>query len=398
MTDIYAEAMGSGPGRLDAEEMLDQACRSAKLGCFGTSASEIERFRHDFSILCSSLNEEANLSEIGYRRARSRLHMMLVTRLRSIEQRTAQKDFDTRLISSPLIGTGLPRSGTTFLHGLLACDPAHRAVRAWEAMLSPELLGYDIASPASLFQEHLAFQGFTGEESTAIHPFDANLPEECVFLQETNCSSLYAEFFNVPRFADAVANNSSLDLEWQKGQMKLLQGLDTVRRWVLKAPSHLFNWEEMVLAFPDALIYMSHRDPAKVIPSVTGLTVSIRGLFADAPPDAKAIAKERLTGWSAAVANVTRWRDRHPERFVADVYFLDLIARPLETVAGLYDTFGLKLSEQARTAMLRFIDRDRDNRSRRQHYTLAEYGLDEMAIDAAFADYLCRYGVALERD
>jgi len=58
---------------------------------------------------------------------------MLVTRLRSIARRAARGGAAAAPIVAPLIGTGLPRTGTTFLHGLLSCDPAHRSVRAWEA-------------------------------------------------------------------------------------------------------------------------------------------------------------------------------------------------------------------------------------------------------------------------
>jgi hypothetical protein len=38
-----------------------------------------------------------------------------------------------RSLSPPIFIAGLPRSGTTFLHGLLAEDPANRAPRIWEA-------------------------------------------------------------------------------------------------------------------------------------------------------------------------------------------------------------------------------------------------------------------------
>ena len=39
----------------------------------------------------------------------------------------------TRPLSPPIFIAGLPRSGTTFLHGLLAEDPANRTPRIWEA-------------------------------------------------------------------------------------------------------------------------------------------------------------------------------------------------------------------------------------------------------------------------
>src|SRR5688500_8880474 len=37
------------------------------------------------------------------------------------------------LDGAPVV-TGLPRTGTTLLHNLLALDPAHRVLRFWEAL------------------------------------------------------------------------------------------------------------------------------------------------------------------------------------------------------------------------------------------------------------------------
>src|SRR5262245_40686605 len=37
-------------------------------------------------------------------------------------------------VAAPLIITGLPRSGTSFLHDLLAEDPGNQAVRCWQTV------------------------------------------------------------------------------------------------------------------------------------------------------------------------------------------------------------------------------------------------------------------------
>jgi len=394
----YSEALNPAAGVLDPDQLIKNACIAAQSDCLGGDANEIEHFRHDFETLCHSLNEEAGLSESGFRRARSRLHMMLVTRLHTIKQRAAQPDLASRKIIAPLIGTGLPRSGTTFLHGLLTCDTGHRAVRAWEAMLSPQLVDLPLRSPIDLFQRILAFQGFTEDEVTQRHPFDANLPEECVFLQETNCSGLYSDFFDVPRFVEAIADKGAQDLQWQNDLMKLLQGADTDRRWVLKAPTHLFSWEELLIAFPDSCIFMNHRDPAKVIPSVAGLTVAIRSLFSKDAPDGRQIAKQRLLEWSSAIRKVMHWRAKHTAARIADIHFAELTMQPMETIARLYDAFDLKLTAQTKDAMSRYVDGHRSKKGAGRQYSLAEYGLDESSIDSAFGDYVRHFGIVLERD
>ncbi|MGC2951937.1 hypothetical protein ACPTI3_14250, partial [Enterococcus faecium] len=64
---------------------------------------------------------------------------MLVSRLGYLDARKAATGADAERIAAPLIGSGMPRAGTTFLHGLVAQDPANRAVPAWQAAMPAPL-------------------------------------------------------------------------------------------------------------------------------------------------------------------------------------------------------------------------------------------------------------------
>lgn len=396
--DVVSAVLDPPGRRIDAQAILGKASRATGLSCLGSNGCEIERFRIHLDILCHALNEEAALSSLGVRRAQSRLTLMTICRLLSVERRERDGNFRSRVVMAPLIGTGLPRSGTTFLHGLLACDPQNRAVHAWEAMLSPDLVGKVVDRPELLFQSILRFQGFLGDELRDIHPFDAELQEECVFLQEANCGAVYAEFFDVPSFSAIVAQKHREDLRWQIGQMKLLQRSAPDKRWVLKAPTHVFTWEETLLAFPDAHIYMNHRDPAEAIPSVTALTVAIRRLFSRRQPDAVTIARERLEVWSRAMRQVIDWRKDHPDHPIFDVRFAALVNRPLETVAELYARHKLPLAQEARDAMKRYLDRNEHPQRRGPRLSLQDCGLDRSTVDAAFGDYLRRFDLVASGD
>src|SRR5262249_62408189 len=77
--------------------------------------------------LGQSLEGEARLSFIGRVAAREELTHMLMNRLKMERDRQQHPDIAAEQIRRPLFITGLPRTGSTFLHGLLAQGPAHCA-------------------------------------------------------------------------------------------------------------------------------------------------------------------------------------------------------------------------------------------------------------------------------
>ena len=92
--------------------------------------------------LTSSLKEEARLTSFGHLAARADLKRMLSTLLILADAEREDSAITTRPLAPPIFIAGLPRSGTTFLHGLLAEDPAmidSSAIRERFAAVSPHL-------------------------------------------------------------------------------------------------------------------------------------------------------------------------------------------------------------------------------------------------------------------
>src|ERR1700751_2146057 len=66
-----------------------------------------------------------------------RVHLLdlLETRLRLVQALSARSEaLAASLIQRPIFITGMQRSGSTFLHELLAEDPENRVPRVWEVM------------------------------------------------------------------------------------------------------------------------------------------------------------------------------------------------------------------------------------------------------------------------
>jgi hypothetical protein len=153
----------------------------------------------------------------------------------------------------------------------------------------------------------------------------------------------------------------------------------------------------MTAAFPDARVYINHRDPAKTVPSLLSLTGTFQGLNTDRRMDVKQAAKAIVSRMNP-MKPVTAWRKAHPQFRVVDVHYKRLVSDPIGEVERLYGEFGLTLSATARQRMETFVKTNRHAHGPKHSYTLADFGLTEADIEETFGDYLDEYGVARERD
>ena len=75
---------------------------------------------------------ELDLNTTGLFGARYVLNWHLSNRLRVIDFAKRHPELDDIEIERPLVITGFFRTGTTFLHNVLAADPNNRVAQAWE--------------------------------------------------------------------------------------------------------------------------------------------------------------------------------------------------------------------------------------------------------------------------
>src|SRR5262245_15087734 len=79
-----------------------------------------------------SLEREAHLTWLGRTIARNELLRVLRNRLRLVAARRAYPEIAKVDVHQPIVVVGLPRTGSTILHDILARDPASRAPLTWE--------------------------------------------------------------------------------------------------------------------------------------------------------------------------------------------------------------------------------------------------------------------------
>ena len=107
-----------------AVEVMDEASARTGLTDFGDDA-----FQEGLDILLSSLRDEARLHDCGQAFLHHRIVGYLSQRLQVEDWYRRHPEIDEVLITAPLIGLGLPRTGSTALSALLAQDPDVRYLR-----------------------------------------------------------------------------------------------------------------------------------------------------------------------------------------------------------------------------------------------------------------------------
>ena len=106
------------------DELIADARDQTGLGDFGDDS-----FREGLEVLVRSLQGEAKLNAMGQEAMRGRLVSLLAQRLQIEDWFRRHPEMGEEPIEAPLIGLGLPRTGSTALSFLLAEDPA-RALAA----------------------------------------------------------------------------------------------------------------------------------------------------------------------------------------------------------------------------------------------------------------------------
>jgi hypothetical protein len=382
---------------LDPKALEDAARRAEGLDDFGDPS-----WRDPLERLVASIEAEADLHPIGRLITRTRIVTMLRNRLRAEALIAAHPDLLTRPIVAPIVITGLPRTGTTFLQRLLSADPRMRSMRAWE--------GANPAPPRDLFAGVWDTRRARGRlihgvisslapDFLACHPIELDgFDEEIVLLDHSLLSSLPEVMMEVPGYA-----------RWQEAQgqgpayrmlRRLLLVLDWQRsgeRWLLKTPQHLEFLDDLLEVFPDAYVVHCHRDPAIAVASTCSMVAHARGFVSDSV-DPAAIGRGTLEKTARMMTRMAEARARATRgepgagRFV-DVYYEDLIARPVAEARRVLEATGLAWTPTAEAAVTAASqDRDRE-RFGRHVYALDDFALTTEGVHARFADYRARFAL-----
>ena len=342
---------------LDADSMLAEATRNTGLTDFGGDA-----FLEPLSVLCGSLEQEAQLNLMGRLLARSDVVNLLENRLQVTETYRLHPEIGDERVVGPMFIIGLPRSGTSILHELLACDPAHRVPLSWEARFPcppPEAASYETDPRIAMAEEVFTFWNELVPEYRTMHEMGARIPCECVWL--TAPSFVSEEFLGRQKIPSFGAWYAQADLRpayaYHHKMLKLLQWKNSRERWMLKAPSHMAGLAVLLEHYPDARIIQTHRDPLKSMGSTASVLAALHSMRSDEIDPAVIQAGFGGEGMANRLEQAMRVQDADgiDGRQFFDVRYVDLLSDPFEVIGRLYSHFELDFTSETETRMREYL-------------------------------------------
>lgn len=370
-------ALGVPLGRLDADSLVAAARKRSGLSDFGG-----DTFHEGLEHLITSLEGEAHLSTLGRVIARTEILMLLENRLQLQEWRRRNPEIARVSIERPIFIIGMPRTGTTILHEVIAQDPRIRVPMTWEVDLPfppPESATYASDPRIAQTNKTLGKTDSLIPDFKRMHPMGAELPQECVRITAMDFASMiFQTTYRVPSYTDWLHSDADLAPAYALHR-RMLQHLGwrcPRDRWVLKSPGHLWHIEALLREYPDACLVQTHRDPMKIVASLTSLVSALRTMASDRV-ERLDVAREWAEQVRAGLDASVRARERGvvPRDQVIDIQFREFMADPIATIRRIYERFGMELTADAERRMRAFLAANPDDKHGKHAYRFADTGL-----------------------
>ncbi len=377
----------------DPQHLLAAAVEKAGVDDYGP-----DYFREALKVLCRSAEEDLDLNALGRRNLYYQLLDHLIQRLRFVDLWKRHPEILDEDIRQPIFIIGLPRSGTTFLHQLLAQDEAMRVTPFWEE-LNP-LPDHDAAirPPEDEPLIERARKNIAGLRQHApglleMHQLAVDEPEEEIYLLGPAFASMAYEWvYILPQYAAWYAQQDHT--EGYQFFRKILQTLQWMRgggRWLLKAPQHMEQLRPLMTVFPDGIFVETLRDPVTAATSNANLSCYGQRIRTNRPSPHAAgkscmFIIERL---------VTKLLADHPDndpRFV-EIHFKSLMADPIVAARRVYAASGKKLDAASEFKMRAYVQNNNAKHKGSQEYRPEDFAIDVPTLRKKISGYYQRFGV-----
>lgn len=271
-------------------------------------------------------------------------------------------------VERPVFITGIPRSGTTFLHRALARDTAaFTTFGAWEAALAPSVAERRVIRAAAAVDRALGGFGRRGidalvrraaGEMADVHAIGPTVPEEdyLALLPAAGCFLLALAFPFEPRFWALARFDEApaprLLAFYHRCLQKHLYAEGRGRRLLSKNAAFASWIPALRRQYPDARFLCCVRHPERALSSQLSALAPARRLFA-VDPDGDLFARRFLKIFEANLARLRDLATANDAGPLVSIDMDDLRARPVATVAAALERVGERLGSEARAALER---------------------------------------------
>ena len=386
---------------LSKDALIHAARRQTKLDDLGDDF-EVPATRDALERLLSSLEGEASLHPFGRAVIRGTLVGAIATRLQLEQLSKEHPEFPAMPVEAPVFIAGLARTGTTLLHRLLGCEPRLRPLLSWEGLTPAPRPG--AAPPGNrpdprVGRARMAERAlrYLAPEFFAIHPVEADGYEEDVLLQDGSFMSPTVDAtMPVPEYSAWLHEVDQRPMYRYFRRLVQLLLWQRPGTYLGKTPHHLENLPALLEVFPGAKVIVTHRDPAKVVPSFCSMMAHGRRLFSD-KVNLEDIGRQFHAKQLAGVTDAMAARESLPAEAFVDVHYADLMADPMKQVRRIYDFLGYELTDDTLASMKAFQSENPKDKRGAHRYTPEDFGLNRDQLDRDFAAYRDAHGIELER-
>lgn len=377
-----------GPKTLSVQALLDRARADTGLDDFGDMW-----FLAPLEKLVDCVNKEAGLiaPDAG---AGMRIASALSDRLKLVKYLKDHPEALDEKIDVACVVVGLPRTGSTVMHRLLASSPKLTSLYWWETTFPLPFEGEKPGDPtprqemAKQVVDHL-LESWPDFES--IDPIEAMVvAEEVILLDRTFMSSSYDSMMNVPSYGFWMA-----DQDHEAAYRDLLLWIKAIqhqspwrrgRKWVFKTPHHVLGgMNGLMKVFPGVKLVMTNRDVADVIPSYCSMcaSMSVNTSTTYRREDQGAYWTSRF---KTGLERFAALRKQLPADQVIDVDYRDTVSDPIGTLEKVMVAIGLGFDEADRAAAEACVAENARDKRPRHKYSAEEFGLtkEQIARDFAF--------------
>jgi hypothetical protein len=384
----------------DRDELLGEARARA-----GVDGREPEPFGDDgflepFDLLLRSLEGEADLTVVGRWMTRRFLLRLLQVRLQMAAYLRADPGVLDEPIDQPLAVTGLPRTGTTLLHAVLARDPGLRAPRGWELLLPVPPPDPSVVDDGRvpIADAELRMLASVVPSMDVIHEYGARLPKECLSAHSFEFQSEeFTARYAVPAYEKwLLCSDMAPAYRYHRLVLQVLQRRTGPARWVLKSPVHLHSLPTMLSVYPDVRVVVTHRDPLTVLGSAASLVANLRWVHSDTV-DFAAIGRQLAARYAATLDRLVDLDvELHGTGRLQHVHYPDVASDLVGVVRPLYAALDLPMSDVTLERMRTEIAARPKDKHGAHEYSFDDVGLDRTEERERFARYCTHFGVSTD--
>ncbi len=314
-------------------------------------------------------------------------------------------------VKEPVFILGVPRSGTTHLHRLMAQDTANfTTMDTWEMVLAPSVVERKLILGLAALDRKL-FGGaihdllvkldeWAFRSVRKIHKVTLFEPEEDDIVLFPIFASMFL-FFLFP-FPEELWHLARFDTEtpvedrhrimtfYHACVQRHLYVHGPDKRFLSKNPAMSPKIDSINAYFPDSKVICNVRNPYQALPSLMSFLTfnfdrfdndrrgdEFRDLILDMAGHWYRYPAERLATW--------------PENRAAFLTYDKLVADPKQAVTEIYERFGIPMTPAFEAFLSREQEKARSYKSKHK-YTLADFNLTPEKILEDFRDVFERYG------